>query len=139
MKREVGLHPGSVIADIGSGTGISTQLLLSAGCEVYAVEPNREMREAAERILQGQAGFHSVDGTAEATTLPNQSVDLIVAAQAFHWFAPLPTRAEFDRILKPDGHVVLMWNARHLDSTPFLRGYEALVHNLCHRLQHRAA
>lgn len=127
LKREVGLHAGSVIADIGSGTGISTQLMLSAGCKVHAVEPNSEMREAAEHRLQSHAGFHSFDGTAEATTLRDHSVDGIVAAQAFHWFDQSKTRIEFNRILKPDGFVVLLWNARHLDTTPFLRGYEALV------------
>lgn len=127
LKREVGLHAGSVIADIGSGTGISAELLLGVGCEVYAVEPNREMREAAEHSLQNQARFHSIDGTAEATTLADHSVDVIVAAQAFHWFEQAKTRIEFSRLLKPDGFVVLLWNARHLDATPFLRGYEALV------------
>lgn len=127
LNREVGLHAGSVIADIGSGTGVSAELLLGSGCEVHAVEPNREMREAAERLLKSQARFHSIDGTAEATTLPDQSVDGIVAAQAFHWFDQAKTRLEFNRILKPEGFVVLLWNARHLDTTPFLRGYEALV------------
>lgn len=127
LKRDVGLHAGSVIADIGSGSGISAKLLLGAGCEVYAVEPNREMREAAEYWLRGHAHFHSIEGTAEATTLPDQSVDGIVAAQAFHWFDQSKTRIEFNRILKPEGFVVLLWNARHLDTTPFLRGYEALV------------
>lgn len=127
LKREVGLQAGSVVADIGSGTGISAELLLGAGCEVHAVEPNREMREAAEKLLQSHAGFHSIDGTAEATTLPDQSVGVIVAAQAFHWFDQAKTRIEFSRLLKPDGFVVLLWNARHLDATPFLRGYEALV------------
>ena len=127
LKREVGLHANSVIADIGSGTGISAELLLSAGCEVHAVEPNREMREAAEHLLRGHTRFHSISGTAEATTLPDHSVDMIVAAQAFHWFDQSKTRIEFSRILKPEGFVVLLWNARHLDTTPFLRGYEKLV------------
>lgn len=127
LQRDVGLNANSVVADIGSGTRISAQLFLQQGCEVYAVEPNREMREAAEPSLSAYERFHSVAGMADATTLPDQSVDLIVAAQAFHWFQGPTTRAEFSRILKPTGHVVLMWNERHLDRTAFLRGYEQLL------------
>lgn len=127
LRREAGLKPTSVIADVGSGTGISAALFLQAGCTVHGVEPNREMREAAERILAAHPAFHSVNGTAQATTLPDQSVDFIVAAQAFHWFNTPETRAEFSRILKPGGHVALIWNERKLDATPFLRDYEALL------------
>jgi SAM-dependent methyltransferase len=127
LRAETGISPASLIADIGSGTGISTELFLRAGYPVIAVEPNREMREAAERLLASWPGFTSVNGTATATTLPARSVDLIVAAQAFHWFDPPPTRAEFDRILNPKGHVALIWNERELRSTPFLREYEQLL------------
>lgn len=127
LQREIGLTSHAIIADIGSGTGISAELFLRFGCEVHAVEPNREMREAAERLLSRHPGFHSVNGGAQATTLPDQSVDLIVAAQAFHWFNTPETRAEFNRILKPGGHVVLIWNERKLDATPFLRAYEQLL------------
>jgi SAM-dependent methyltransferase len=127
LRAETGISPTSSVADIGSGTGISTELFLRAGFPVIAVEPNLEMREAAERLLASWPGFTSVNGTATATTLPDQSVDLIVAAQAFHWFDPLPTRAEFDRILKPACHVALIWNERELRSTPFLRDYEQLL------------
>lgn len=127
LCREVGLSSASVIADVGSGTGISAELFLQAGCTVHGVEPNREMREAAERLLAAYAVFRSVNGTAQATTLPDQSVDVIVAAQAFHWFNTPETRAEFARILKPGGHVVLIWNERKLDATPFLRDYENLL------------
>ena len=73
------------------------------GCTVHGVEPNKEMREAAEGLLAGYANFRSVNGTAEATTLADQSVDFVTAAQAFHWFKPAPTRAEFTRILRPGG------------------------------------
>lgn len=127
LRRETGLGASSVVADVGSGTGISTELLLETGCSVYAVEPNAEMRAAAERMLGGRPGFHSAAGSATATTLPDHSVDLIVAAQAFHWFQGLETRAEFDRILKPEGWVALIWNVRRVDSTPFLAAYEALL------------
>lgn len=127
LRRETGLGPQSHIADIGSGTGISAELFLRAGCRVTGVEPNKEMREAAERLLAGHAAFRSVAGSCEATTLSDHSLDLVVAAQAFHWFKPEPTRAEFTRILRPGGWVVLIWNERKLDATPFLREYEQLL------------
>lgn len=127
LRRESALGAGSVVADIGSGTGISAELLLRGGCTVFGVEPNSEMREAAQGLLEGYAAFRSVNGTAEATTLANDSVDFVTAAQAFHWFKPTPTRAEFTRILRPGGWVVLMWNERRLDATPFLVAYEALL------------
>ena len=127
LRREAGLTPASVIADIGSGTGISTRLFLTEECAVYGVEPNREMRQAAECLLAGWPAFRSVDGTAQATTMADKSVDLIVAAQAFHWFNTPETRAEFTRILKPAGRIVLIWNERLTDAAPFLRDYEQLL------------
>lgn len=128
LLREVtGLPSSAVVADVGSGTGISAELFLRHGYEVHAVEPNREMREAAEHWLGGRPGFHSVEGAAQATTLRDASVDLVAAAQAFHWFAGEATRQEFSRILKPGGWVALIWNERKLDSTPFLSGYEELL------------
>ena len=127
LRQEAGLTASSSVADIGSGTGISAALFLQQGCTVHAVEPNRKMREAAEHLLAGQASFHSIHGSAQATTLPDRSMDLIVAAQAFHWFNAPETRAEFSRILKPDGRIALIWNERKLDATPFLRDYEQLL------------
>jgi SAM-dependent methyltransferase len=126
LRRECGLEPGWVVADVGSGTGLSSVLFLSNGNPVRAVEPNGAMRDAAEGWLGDRPGFRSVAGTAEATTLPSGSVDLVVCAQAFHWFDPAAARAEFARILRPGGGVVLLWN-RRLDGTPFLRAYEALL------------
>ncbi|MES2705607.1 MAG: class I SAM-dependent methyltransferase [Verrucomicrobiota bacterium] len=127
LQRETGLSPASAVADIGSGTGISTAVLLDTGSTVFAVEPNRGMREAAERLLAGRRGFVSIDGTAENTGLPAHTIDLVTAFQAFHWFKGPATRAEFDRILKPGGRVALIWNVRRPDSTPFLRDYENLL------------
>ncbi|MBB5033361.1 class I SAM-dependent methyltransferase [Prosthecobacter vanneervenii] len=127
LQREAGLTPQSVIADIGSGTGISAELFLKAGFSVHAVEPNGDMRAAAERLLAPFPNFHSVNASAQATTLPDHSIDLIVAAQAFHWFNSPETRSEFNRILKPGGHIALIWNERKLDSTPFLRVFEQLL------------
>ncbi|HXF24213.1 MAG TPA: class I SAM-dependent methyltransferase [Gemmatimonadaceae bacterium] len=127
LARETGLTPQSEIADIGSGTGISSELFLRNGNTVFGVEPNTEMREPAERLLAAYPRFHSVPARAEATTLRNASVDYVTAGQAFHWFDPQLARTEFARILRPDGWAVLLWNARRLDSTPFLRDYDAML------------
>ena len=128
ITRETGHGAGARVADIGSGTGISSDLLLRHGMEVYAVEPNGAMREAAERMLGENERFHSIEGTAEETGLPDDSVDLVVAAQAFHWFDRDRARAEFDRILRPDGAIVLVWNSRRTEGSDFLVEYEALLH-----------
>lgn len=127
LARECGLTPASTVADVGSGTGISTEVFLRNGNRVYAVEPNREMREAAERLLAGYERFVSVAGAAEATTLDDASVDLVTAGQAFHWFDQPAARAEFARILRPGGWTALMWNIRNVEATPFMREYEQLL------------
>jgi SAM-dependent methyltransferase len=127
LHTEAGLTSSFVIADVGSGTGLSTEMFLKNGNTVYGIEPNVEMRAAGERLRAIYPRFHSVDGTAEATTLPAAIVDLVVAGQAFHWFDPLRARAEFRRILLPGGSVALMWNTRRIDTSPFLRAYEALL------------
>lgn len=127
LKSECGLTPEQTVADIGSGTGKSAELFLQNGNRVIGVEPNQEMREAAERLLAGYPRFQSAATTAEATTLEMHSVDMIVAGQAFHWFNREATRPEFVRILKPGGWVVLIWNDRRTTSTPFLEAYEGLL------------
>jgi SAM-dependent methyltransferase len=127
LRKPCGLTPQSVIADVASGTGIFTRLLLENGNRAFGVEPNPEMRRAGEEYLASFANFTSVAGTAEATTLPERSVDLVTAAQAAHWFDRAKARREFVRILKPGGWTVLIWNERETDSTPFLRDYENLL------------
>jgi len=116
-----------VVADIGSGTGLLAKLFLDHGNRVFGVEPNAEMRAAGEEFLKAYSGFTSVAGSAEATTLQPHSVDFVAVGQAFHWFDPSPTRKEFQRILKPGGRVIIVWNERLLDETAFLREYEALL------------
>src|SRR5262245_20933382 len=127
LRAETGLTPATVIADIGSGTGLSAEMFLKNGNTVFGVEPNREMREAGASLLAPYANFHSLAGSAEATTLPDASVDLVVAGQAFHWFDAAKTRAEFRRILRPGGFVALLWNTRRIGTTPFLQAYEDLL------------
>lgn len=127
LKKECELTVDSVIADIASGTGIFTRMLLENGNRVFGVEPNDEMRRAGERFLADHPRFNSVAGTAEATTLPDHSVDMVTAAQAAHWFDRENARREFVRILKPGGWLVLVWNDRRLDSTEFQRDYEQLL------------
>ena len=136
LQSRCGLTKESRVADVGSGTGISTKLFLDHGNRVFAIEPNREMREAAEQWLGGDPDFTSLSGTAEATGLPAAAVDFVVAGQAFHWFDQLRAKAEFMRILRPGGWVVLVWNDRKTGTTPFLRDYESFLlrHSTDYRL-----
>ena len=122
-----GLRAEHEIADIGSGTGFLTRVFLDFGNRVYGVEPNAEMRLAGEELLCGYAKFASIAGSAEATTLPADSVDFVTVGQAFHWFPQPASREEFRRILRAGGRVVVVWNERLIDDTPFLRDYEALL------------
>ena len=127
LWQTCGLSAGSVIADIGSGTGILTALLLERGASVFAVEPNAAMRAAAEAWLGVRPGFISIDATAEATGLPDAGIDLVTAGQAFHWFEPEAARAEFRRILRPGGPVALIWNSRDARGGGFIADYEAML------------
>jgi ubiquinone/menaquinone biosynthesis C-methylase UbiE len=127
LQREQGVDAGWRVADVGAGTGISSKMFLDAGYRVTAVEPNAPMRAAAERWLQAYENFDAVDGKADATGLPDASVDLVTVAQAFHWFDQETTRREFARILRPRGLAAIWWNSRRLIGTRFLEGYEALL------------
>jgi ubiquinone/menaquinone biosynthesis C-methylase UbiE len=127
LQNECDLSANSIIADIGSGTGIFTKLLLERGYKVYAVEPNTDMQQAAKEYLGDNKNFIPTDGSAEATNLPSNSIDLIVCAQAFHWFNNEKTQAEFKRILKADGNAALIWNNRLADADDFSIAYESLL------------
>jgi SAM-dependent methyltransferase len=127
LRADLGLTPAHVVADVGSGTGLLSRLLVANGNVVYGIEPNRAMAEVADAELASSGRFHGVAGRAEATGLPDRSVDLVTAGQAFHWFSAPDARVEFLRILRPTGGVALVWNLRRLDSTPFLREYEAFL------------
>jgi len=127
IRAECGFRRDHVIADIGSGTGLLTKLFLDNGNQVLGVEPNAEMRAGGEHFLQECTNFSSINGSAEATTLPPQSVDFVTAGQAFHWFNVELAGKEFRRILKPSGWVVVVWQDRRMEDTPFAREYEELL------------
>jgi SAM-dependent methyltransferase len=127
LRAECGLTPEHIVADIASGPGAFTRLLLENGNPVTAVEPNAAMREAGEQLLRAFPQLTSIAGTAEETTLATASVDFVTAAQAAHWFDRKRARAEFARILRPRGWCVLIWNERRTESTAFLRDYEELL------------
>eukprot|EP01114_Cavostelium_apophysatum_P012910 TRINITY_DN300_c0_g1_i1.p1 TRINITY_DN300_c0_g1~~TRINITY_DN300_c0_g1_i1.p1 ORF type:complete len:287 (-),score=31.78 TRINITY_DN300_c0_g1_i1:27-857(-) len=142
LFREAKITNGSVIADVGSGTGIFSELMLSnikstgLTAKLFAVEPNESMRRSAETWLLDQERyskdrFESVDGSAETTTLPSDSVDLITAAQAFHWFRLEPTKKEWERIIKPNGKIGLVWNDRRVEGDQFQVAYDALIRKHC--------
>lgn len=126
LQQQYTLPASAVVADIGSGTGISSEVFLKKGFTVYGVEPNAPMRNASVQLLKNYPNFKPTNGTAEATTLPCQSIDAIVAGQAFHWFDRVKTKAEFLRILKPAGIVILIWNER-LTHSPFEKEYDQLI------------
>lgn len=126
-RRRGCLRRNDIVADVGSGTGALARVFLESGHRVFGVEPNPEMRGAGETLLAGYERFTSVAGTAEQTTLATDSVDLVVAGQAFHWFDPEPARREFSRILRPNGGVLLVWNARRTDAGEFSLAYERLL------------
>ena len=127
LSSECGLTPAATVADVGSGTGILSELFLENGNRVYGVEPNQGMRQAAERLLKHYHGFNSIEGKAEGTTLAAHSVEFITAGQAFHWFDQEKAHEEFIRILKPGGWTALIWNERRLGSSQFLAALEELL------------
>lgn len=127
LETECGLTSQTLVADIGSGTGFMTELFLKHGNKVLGVEPNAEMRAAGERLLAQYPLFTSVNATAESTTLADNSVDLIIAGQAFHWFDRPAAKAEFKRILKPAGWVALVWNGFRVETSAVVRGYHELL------------
>lgn len=127
LRAEGGLQAGAEVADLGSGTGLLSQFFLTRGHRVFAVEPNAEMRAAAERLLAEDQKFVSLDGRAEAIPLAASSVDFAAAGQAFHWFEPQATRREVRRVLRPGGQAALIWNTRNVQGSPFQQAYEDLL------------
>lgn len=124
LFTDVGMSQSSIIADVGSGTGILTRQLLEKGSKVYGIEPNADMRVIAETNLNNFPGFTSVSGSAENTTIDDNSVDYITVAQAFHWFDREKFKKECQRILKPEGKVILVWNTRDNENELVIESYE---------------
>jgi ubiquinone/menaquinone biosynthesis C-methylase UbiE len=124
IKTALSTGQNKIFADIGSGTGIFSELLLKNNYIVYAVEPNDEMRKAAEKKLNTYSNFVSIKGSAEETGIDSKSIDVITAAQAFHWFETVKAKIEFKRILKPGGWIILLWNTRLNEASPFMTAYE---------------
>jgi SAM-dependent methyltransferase len=128
LKKKCGLSTDFVIADIGSGTGIFAKLLLPYVRMVYAIEPNAEMRKAAEEeLLSSYKNFFSLDATAEDTKLESSSIDLVTAATAFHWFDTQKTKEEFRRILKEPKWVVLIWNEKNTQRNELQIAYDSIL------------
>jgi SAM-dependent methyltransferase len=127
LARELSLPKGATIADLGCGTGLSCVPFLRAGFSVIGVEPNDAMRAAGDKFLAGKGDFRSVAGQAETTNLPDASVDLVIAAQAAHWFDLPRASAEALRILRRPARAALIWNDRDATGTAFARGYEELL------------
>ena len=127
LRQHCDLTPQHLVADVGCGTGLLAKIFLENGNPVVGVEPNANMRHAGEQFLSPFNNFSMVAGSAENTSLPPESIDFVIAAQAFHWFPPEATRREFARIVKPGGWVVLIWHDRDTEATPFLRAYEAFL------------
>lgn len=124
------LNINTIIADIGCGTGALAKLFLARGNTVYGVEPNEAMRKAAIKVLKSYPKFISISGTAENTTLPSHSIDIVTAGTAFHWFQPEMTKREFIRILRSPGWVFLVWNVRDMQSS-LMQAYEQLLWEFC--------
>jgi len=127
LAARCGLSRGHWVADLGSGTGLLSRLFLDAGCEVFGVEPNDAMREAAEGKLSDGLNYFSFSGSAESTGLDSASVDFVVAGQAFHWFEPLAAGNEARRILRPGGWAILIWNSRPANGSAFAVAYQQLL------------
>lgn len=127
LMHALRLTPGAVVADLGSGTGLSSEIFLRAGCTVIGVEPNAAMRAAAQAHLSCYPNYRSVAASAEATELPTCSVDLALAAQAAHWFDAPRARLEALRILRRPACAALIWNERETSGDAFAQGYETLL------------
>lgn len=126
LQLEIGLMTNDVVADIGSGTGFSAKLFLENGNTVYGIEPNEPMRKAAEGLLSEYPAFISIHGSSEETNLKDSSIDLIVCAQAFHWFDRIKTKTEFNRIANSGAYLCLIWNDRK-ETEAFQQDYEKLI------------
>jgi len=121
---------GSVIADIGAGTGIFTKQLSKFNNKIFAIEPNDDMFSSLEENLKNYNNIKSVHGSAENIPLPDKSVDFICAAQSFHWFNQEKFKNECRRILKENGKTILIWNVRD-ESTLLVKEIDSINRKYC--------
>ena len=131
LEEKIKLIPQWIIADIGSGTGISSELFVENGNTVFGVEPNKNMRSAAKEYYSQKNNFISINGSAENTTLKDNEVDVIITGQAFHWFNINEAKDEFIRISKEGSYTVIFWNQRKTGDSPFQQEYELFLHKYC--------
>jgi ubiquinone/menaquinone biosynthesis C-methylase UbiE len=122
VVAELGIGPGRRVLDLGAGTGKFTELLVATGADVVAVEPVAEMRAK----LAALPGVEALEGTGEAIPLADASVDAVTVAQAFHWFDPAAALAEIARVLRSDGGLALIWNARD-ESVPWVAEFTRVI------------
>ncbi len=127
LARECQLRDNSVIADIAAGTGLLSEIFLASGYRLLAVEPNEKMRAACFDLIPQYQQLECLAGTAEATGLDANSIDLITVGQAMHWFDLPRTRREFARILKPQGCCAVIYNNRRMSGDAFHDGYEKIL------------
>jgi SAM-dependent methyltransferase len=127
LARECGLDAHSIVADIAAGTGLLTEIFLDQNYAVVAVEPNEAMREACEELAEQDPRLQCIPGTAEATGLASNSVDLITVGQAMHWFDLKQTRIEFSRVLTPSGWCAVIYNNRRMGGDSFHEDYEQIL------------
>jgi len=120
------LTPSTVVADVGSGTGIFAEVLLHHGHRVFGVEPSHELSAVADVRLAGHLGFTNVLGSAEHTSLDDRCVDLVTAASALHWFDADEARTEFSRILRKPGWTAALWNFRTTGDSAFGEAFDRL-------------
>ena len=126
LRTEIGFDRTFVVADVGSGTGLLSELFLTNGNHVIGVEPNDDMRIFAEKRLGKFPKFLSVKGRAERTSLETAKIDLVTVGQALHWFDCEAASKEFARILKPNGHVCIVYNDRNNEDS-FMKEYDQIV------------
>lgn len=124
LTAELGLGPGRTVLDLAAGTGKLTRALVTTGAELVAVEPVAGMRRALAASLPS---VRALDGTAESIPLPDASVDVVLVAQAFHWFAAPAAGAEIHRVLGPEGGLGVIWNSWD-ESVGWVARVQALVH-----------
>lgn len=124
LAGELGIGPGRRVLDLAAGTGKLTRLLVELGADVVAVEPVDGMRA---ELVANVAGIEVLDGLAEAIPLADESVDVVVVGQAFHWFDAPVALAEMARVLRPGGGVGLVWNERD-ESVPWVSELSEIIH-----------